>query len=90
MTNDTRLRSFVIMGDIVGGMEAGFVLPQAGKDVGWLEEHWAEFVRKAEAGDEEMADMVKEIEERGLLDGTGGAKTAQQRLEEMLGWGDYA
>ena len=87
---DTTLRSVIVLGGIIAGLEAGFVLPQAGGDVAWLEENWEEFNRKADAGDEEMQGMVREIQERGLLDGTNGVKTQQQKLEELLGWGDAA
>lgn len=87
---DTSLRSVIVIGGIIAGLEAGFVLPSAGGDVQWLEENWTEFNRRADAGDQEMVGMVKEIKERGLLDGTNGVKTAQQKLEEFLGWGDAA
>jgi phenylpyruvate tautomerase PptA (4-oxalocrotonate tautomerase family) len=87
---DTTLRSVIVLGGIIAGLEAGFVLPIAGGDVAWLEENYEEFQRRADGGDEEMAGMLKEIKERGLLDGTNGLKTQQQRLEEMLGWGDSA
>jgi phenylpyruvate tautomerase PptA (4-oxalocrotonate tautomerase family) len=87
---DTTLRSVIVLGGIIAGLEAGFVLPQAGGDVAWLHENWEEFNRKADAGDEEMQGMVREIQERGLLDGTNGVKTQQQKLEELLGWGDAA
>ena len=87
---DTTMRSVIVIGGLIAGMEAGFMLPQAGGDVQWLEDNWEEFNRKADAGDEEMKGMVKEIQERGLLDGTNGIKTQQQKLEELLGWGDSA
>ena len=90
MVPDTTLRSVIVMGGIIAGLEAGFVLPAAGGDVQWLEENWEEFNRRAEAGDEEMKGMVKEIQERGLLDGTNGLMTQQKKLEELLGWGDAA
>lgn len=71
---DTTLRSVIVLGGIVAGLEAGFVLPQAGGDVQWLEENWEEFQRRAQDGDVEMQGMVREVQERGLLDGTGGVK----------------
>lgn len=80
---DTTLRSVIVIGGLIAGLEAGFILPQAGGDVAWLEENWEEFNRRADAGDEEMQGMVKEITERGLLDGTNGVKTQQQKLEEV-------
>ena len=78
------------MGGIIAGLEAGFVLPPAGGDVEWLGNNWEEFNRRADAGDEEMKGMVKEITERGLLDGSNGMRTQQKKLEEALGWGDAA
>ena len=87
---DTKLRSVIVMGGILGGLEAGFALPAAGGDVEWLGQHWEAFSERAEGGDQEFKAMVEEVRERGLLDGTGGMRTAQQKLEEMLGWGDAA
>lgn len=77
----------VLNGSIVAGMEAGFILPAAGGDRKWIEENWEAFKSRAEAGDEEMREVVEDITERGLM--TDG-KTALQRLEEALGWGDAA
>ena len=87
---DTTLRSVIVLGGIIAGLEAGFMLPPAGGDVQWLHDNYEEFQKKADAGDEEMAGMLKEIKERGLLDGANGSMTKQQKLEEALGWGEYA
>lgn len=70
-------------------MEAGFILPQAGEDVEWLQGNMEAFQAKADAGDEEFKDMVAEVKQRKLLGETNGM-TAQQRLEEALGWGESA
>ncbi|KAK5117338.1 hypothetical protein LTR62_005955 [Meristemomyces frigidus] len=86
---DTKLRSCILLGDLVYGTEAGFAFPQAGGDKQWLEENWEEFERRAGEGDEEMRGLVEEVKERGLV-GPGDGMTAQQRLEEALGWGDAA
>lgn len=86
---DFTLRSCIILGGMTAGLEAGFILPPAGGDIAWLNEHMEEFEMKGKAGDEEFADMVAEVKERGLLDGVNG-KSSKQRLEEMLGWGDSA
>ena len=80
----------IVMGGLISGIEAGFTLPPAGGDVQWLHENWEAFNEKAEAGDEEFVEMVKEVKERGLMDGANGFQTPQQKLEEMLGWGDSA
>lgn len=94
---DTSLRSLILLGDLIGGLEAGFTLPAAGEDGAWMKENWTAFNKKAEEGDEEFAEMVKEVEERGLLEGGGGKVTMTEeerdrlqakRIEEMMGWGD--
>ncbi|TKA77197.1 hypothetical protein B0A49_01842 [Cryomyces minteri] len=64
---DVELRAIFVLGDIVAGMEAGFVLPEAGKDVQWFKENMVAFKKKAEDGDDEFQDMVAEIERRGLI-----------------------
>lgn len=87
---DTSLRSVIILGGMIGGLEAGFILPPAGGDVQWLHENWAAFNKKAEEGDEEFKDMVAEVKERGLMEANGNGVSAQQKLEEALGWGDSA
>jgi hypothetical protein len=59
--------SFV--GGLIGGYEAGFMIPQAGGDVQWLKDNMAKFEEKAKAGDDAFADLVAEVKERGLLNG---------------------
>ena len=86
---DTSLRSIIFMGDLTFGMELGFVVPPAGEDVEWMQENWGEFNRRAEEGDEDFRYLVEEVQERKLM-ANGDGKTAQQRLEEALGWGDSA
>ncbi|KAF2764905.1 hypothetical protein EJ03DRAFT_331436 [Teratosphaeria nubilosa] len=89
---DTSLRSFIILGGLVGGVEAGFVLPPAGGDVKWLKENWDAFNKKAEEGDEDFVEMVREVKKRGLMEGANGfdIENAQKRLDEELGWGESA
>ncbi|KAI6900707.1 hypothetical protein KC318_g8331 [Hortaea werneckii] len=95
---DTSLRSIILCGEILGGMEAGFFLPPAGGDKGWIERNWEAFRERADRGEEEFRDLVREVEERGLLgDGEGKEKREememkreQARLEEMMGWGEHA
>lgn len=84
---DRSLYSVFVLGDIAAGMEAGFSIPEAGKDGEWLAENMNAFKARAEAGEEEFVELVKEVEERGML---AGKKTAAQQLEEMMGWGDSA
>ena len=54
----------------------GFILPPAGGDVQWLQDNWEAFNQRANEGDEEMAEMVREVQERGLMDGTNGLKVS--------------
>lgn len=84
---DRKLYSVFVLGDIVAGMEAGFEIPEAGKDKAWLAENMGAFRARAESGEEEFAALVKEVEERGLIK---EEKTEAQKLEEMMGWGDSA
>ena len=72
--DETSLRSVILMGGMVAGLEVGFILPPAGGDVQWLQENWEAFNQKAKEGDDDMADLVQEVQERGLMDGTNGLK----------------
>ena len=80
-------------------MEAGFLLPPAGGDAGWVARNWGKFRERAERGEEEFGELVREVEERGLLKGGEEGKEEreeremrreQARLEEMMGWGEHA
>lgn len=84
---DRALYSVFVLGDIVAGMESGFEIPEAGKDGEWLAENMGAFKARAESGEEEFVELVKEVDERGLI---VGKKTEAQKLEEMMGWGDSA
>ncbi|KAI7479632.1 hypothetical protein KC351_g7437, partial [Hortaea werneckii] len=64
---NTSLRSIIICGEILGGMEAGFFLPEAGGDKAWIERNWGAFRERAEQGEEEFGELVREVEERGML-----------------------
>ncbi|KAK4494471.1 hypothetical protein PRZ48_014769 [Zasmidium cellare] len=86
---DHELRSCILLGGMIGGYEAGFMIPKAGDDGQWLRDHWEEFEMKAQGGDGEFREMIDEVKERGLLGGADG-KSSKQKLEEMLGWGDSA
>lgn len=86
---DYSLRTVFILGGLTAGYEAGFLIPPAGGDGEWLRENMEAFEAKARDGDEEFADLVREVKERGMLDGMNG-KSNQQKLEEALGWGDSA
>lgn len=69
----TELRSVIIIEGLIAGTEAGFVLPKAGTDAEWAKENWAAFNKKADEGDEDFKDMVREIKERGILEKANGA-----------------
>lgn len=87
------LRSVIILGGMIAGLEAGFALPPAGGDVQWLEENWEAFLQRAREGDAEFVDLVKEVEERGMLTGRANGESDRERarrIEEMMGWGDDA
>lgn len=84
---ERKLYSVFVIGGLIAGREAGFEIPAAGKDGEWLAENLGAFKARAEEGQEEFVDLVKEIEERGLI---RGQKTEAQKLEEMMGWGDSA
>ncbi|QDS73485.1 hypothetical protein FKW77_009168 [Venturia effusa] len=56
-----------IYGDIIGGYEYGFPIPEAGKDQEWMRANLSAFEAKAEEGEEVMRDLVAEIKERKLL-----------------------
>ncbi|KAI7089903.1 hypothetical protein KC356_g2065 [Hortaea werneckii] len=95
---DTSLRSVILCGEILGGMEAGFFLPPAGGDGEWIARNWEAFRERAAQGEEEFGDLVKEVEARGLLGKEEGKeereerelRREQARLEEMMGWGEHA
>lgn len=76
-------------------MEAGFMRPAAGGEGEWLKQNWRAFMEKAANGEEEFVDLVKDVEERGLLDQANAEERerdlkVQREMEEMLGWGDSA
>lgn len=52
------------------------MLRYSGGDVQWMQDNWEAFKQKADAGDEDFVELVREIEERGLMDGTGGMKVS--------------
>ncbi|OQO09380.1 hypothetical protein B0A48_04778 [Cryoendolithus antarcticus] len=85
---DRSLYSIFILGGMAAGREAGLAIPMAGDDVNWLSDNMAEFKTRAANGQEEFADLVKEVEERGLISDNG--KAAKDKFEEAMGWGDSA
>ena len=59
----------VIMADISAGIEAGFGVPEAGGEVEWLRENMGAFRELADAGDEDLKGLVREVEGREDLRG---------------------
>jgi phenylpyruvate tautomerase PptA (4-oxalocrotonate tautomerase family) len=87
----TSLRGVIVLGGLVAAMEAGFLIPSAGGDAHWVKENYNAFKAKADAGEQEFVDLIKDAQDRGLLeDGDAAERRAQKQLEEMLGWGDAA
>ncbi|KAJ9623209.1 hypothetical protein H2203_006146 [Taxawa tesnikishii (nom. ined.)] len=64
---DTELRLVLFFGSIVAGYEAGFVIPQAGKDKEWLQENMSKFQERADAGDEDIKDLLAEVKARSMV-----------------------
>jgi hypothetical protein len=60
LDDERTLHNVFLMEDIVAGMEQGFMLPKAGKDVEWARENMEEFARRAKDGDESMKKMMRE------------------------------
>ncbi|SMR58732.1 unnamed protein product [Zymoseptoria tritici ST99CH_3D1] len=69
---ECELQSFIIMGGMQGGYEAGFPIPPAGGDVQWMRDNMEGFKKKAADGHEGFIDMLAEIEERGLMKDANG------------------
>jgi len=66
-SGDRKLGAIFIQGNILAGWEQGFMIPQAGDDQNWLKQHWAEFKKRADDGDEDMKGLVADIERRQMI-----------------------
>ena len=66
-SKEKQLGSIFIQGEILAGWEQGIMIPEAGNDKQWLQEHWSEIKKKAEVGDEDMKELVEDIEKRKLI-----------------------
>lgn len=58
------LHAVFILPSIGAGWEAGFLVPEAGKDGQWIKENMGKFEKKAEEGDQVFRDLVEEIKAR--------------------------
>lgn len=63
-TGDKELRGLFFSGGLVAAAEVGFPLAQAGHDDEWVREHYAEFEKLAESGDEDFITLVEELKTR--------------------------
>lgn len=61
---ELELRNLWVMAALTTGMEGGFARPTAGGEVAWLKRHLKDFEKAAEEGDEEMAELMMELNER--------------------------
>lgn len=52
---------------LVAGQEKGLMMPPGGTDRQWLKDNMATFRRLADQGDEQCKDLLREVEERGLV-----------------------
>lgn len=66
-SKEKQLGSIFIQGEILAGWEKGVMIPEAGNDKQWLQAHWSEFKKRAEAGDAEMKELVEDVERRKLI-----------------------
>ena len=56
------------MPTIAAGREIIFELPEAGEEKDWLADNKSAFEKRAADGDKEVADMLEEVQRRGLLE----------------------
>lgn len=49
---------------MIAGAEAGYSLPKAGEDKAWISRNLESFKEKADAGDEDFVDLIKELKVR--------------------------
>lgn len=64
---ERKLSAIFIQGTILAAWEQGVMIPEAGNDEAWLKENWGRFKERADAGDEEMIDLVRDVERRKLI-----------------------
>lgn len=58
------IRAILIVGTVLGGIEAGFAIPPVGTDMQWLKENKQSFATAANEGNQEMQDLMKELKTR--------------------------
>jgi hypothetical protein len=61
ITSTKRLRTVWILGALTTALEMGIQRPDVGEEAQWLERNHEEFNRLAEAGDEDMQEIVRSI-----------------------------
>ncbi|KAL9096326.1 MAG: hypothetical protein Q9165_001323 [Trypethelium subeluteriae] len=61
---EKELRAVWIESCLTTALDANFFRPRAGEEKKWLQEHWTDFEALADAGDEEMKGLMKELRTR--------------------------
>lgn len=61
ITDPKALHSVFLLEDIAAGAEQGFILPIAGRDAEWAQQHLSTFEKRAAEGDEGMKQLVEEV-----------------------------
>jgi len=64
---EKQLTSIFVQGIIAAGWEQGVMIPVVGHDREWMKERFADFKKRADAGEEEMKELVEDIERRKLI-----------------------
>ena len=60
-SEDRELRAIFVLGGVLSASEAGFLLPEAGGDAQWVRDNMDEFKKRAEAGDEDFAELLRDM-----------------------------
>lgn len=62
--DELELRAIFIVGGLIAASEAGVAIPGAGQDAAWARANMGEFEARAAAGDEDFAELVRELKMR--------------------------
>jgi phenylpyruvate tautomerase PptA (4-oxalocrotonate tautomerase family) len=66
-TEEKKLAAIFIQGTLLAAWEQGVMVPPAGQDKQWLKQHWNEFKKRADAGNEQMKEFIEDVQSRGLV-----------------------
>ncbi|KAL4778643.1 hypothetical protein BJX76DRAFT_128293 [Aspergillus varians] len=75
-STERQLNRVFVMGAITTGVENGFLLPRAGRDVEWLQANYAKFEELAQQGDGDFVGLVEELQSRPDLSTALAGKTS--------------